>query len=71
MHCVAGLVGKRQNNKMPKVIKVLILGASCSALLALVVFIAWATQLNLLITVPAVLSAAYLSYVAVYFTILK
>jgi hypothetical protein len=56
---------------MPKVVKFLILGASCSALLALVVFITWATQLNLLIAAPAALSAAYLSYVVAYWAILK
>ena len=41
------------------------------ALLADVAFIIWTTQLNLLVVVPAALSAAYLSYVAAYWTILK
>jgi hypothetical protein len=67
----SGACWEKKNNKMPKVVKFLILGASCLALLVLVVFIAWATQLNPLITVSAVLSAAYLSYVAAYLTILK
>jgi hypothetical protein len=68
---IASFVEKMQNNKVPKVIKIVMLGASCFAFLTLVVFIAWATQLNPLITVPAVLSAAYLSYVVAYWTILK
>ena len=51
---------------MPKVVKALIIATSWVALLALVVFIAWETQLSLLITVPAVLSAAYLAYAVTY-----
>ncbi len=75
-HCVsrrsiAGFAGKMQNNKMKKVVKFLIFIVSVMALLADVAFIIWATQLKLLITVPAVLSAAYLSYLAAYWTILK
>jgi hypothetical protein len=66
---IAGVVGKMQNNNAPKVVKIAILSASCLALFTLVVFIARATQLNPLITVPATLSAAYLSCLVVYWTI--
>jgi hypothetical protein len=41
------------------------------SLLADVVFIIWATQWKLLIVVPAILSAAYLAFLAAYRTILK
>jgi len=73
-HCrrsVAGIVEKLQNNKMPKVIKFVIFIACSMALLADVAFIIWGTQFNLLIVLPSVLSAAYLSYAAACLTILK
>jgi hypothetical protein len=60
-----------QNNKMPKVVKFLIFIAVSMALLADVVFIIWATQWQLLIVLPVVLSAADLSSLAAYWTILK
>jgi len=41
------------------------------ALFADVAFIIWGTQFNLLIVLPSALSAAYLSYAAAHFTILK
>ena len=66
---LTGSAEKMQNNKMPKAVKFLFLGALCLALLADVVFIIWATQSNFLIVLPAVLSAAYLSYVTAYWTI--
>jgi hypothetical protein len=59
-----------QNNKVPKIVKFLILIACVVGLLADVAFIVWATR-NLLIAVPVVFSAAYLSYAAAYWTILK
>ena len=40
-------------------------------LLADVVFIVWATQLNVLIVAPALLSACYLTYLVAHYTILK
>ena len=46
----------------------MILGALCLALLADVIFIAWATQINPLVTVPAVLSAVYVAYAVTYWT---
>ena len=51
-------------------VKPLLFMLASAALLADVVFIFWATKLNLLIVVPAVLSACYLSYVAAHYTIL-
>ena len=54
---------------MPKVVKFMILGASCLVLLADVVFIARATQMDPLITVPAVLCAVYVAYAVTYWTI--
>jgi hypothetical protein len=68
---IAGFAEKMQNKKMPKVVKFLIFIVCCIALLADVAFIIWTMQLKLLIVVPAVLSAAYLSYLAAYWTILK
>jgi hypothetical protein len=53
---------------VPKVVKFLILATSWVALLALVVFIAWTTRLDPLITVPAVLSAVYVAYAITYWT---
>lgn len=53
---------------MPKTAKVPISVAFCVALWADIVFITWATQFNLLIVVPTALSAAYLSYAAVYWS---
>ena len=47
----------------------MILAISWVALLALIVFIAWATRLNPLITVPAVLSAVYVAYAVTYWTL--
>jgi len=41
------------------------------ALLADVAFIVWATSLNFLIVMPALLSACYLAYLAAQYTILK
>jgi len=60
-----------QNNKMPKVVNLLIFIVVSAALLADVAFIIWAIQWKLLIVVPAVLGAAYLSFVAAHWTILK
>lgn len=68
---IPGLAGNKQNNKMAKTVKFLILIACVVGLFADVAFIVWATKLNLLIVVPAVLSAVYLSYVAAYWTVLK
>ena len=68
---IAGMAGKMQNNKMPKVVNLLIFIAVSAALLADVAFIIWAMQWKLLIVVPAVLSAAYLSFLAAHWTILK
>ena len=59
-----------QNKKMPKLVNLLIFGLSCFALLALVTFIGWATK-SALVTLLATLSAAYLCYVAAYWTILN
>lgn len=56
---------------MPKVIKFVIFIVCTMALLADVAFIILATQFNLLIVLPSVLSAAYLSYAAAHLTILK
>jgi hypothetical protein len=67
MYSVAELEDKKYN-KVPKVVKLLILATSWMALLALVVFIAWTTQLNPLITAPAVLSAVYVAYAVLYWT---
>jgi len=55
---------------MSKLIRVLILATSCVALLAIVTFIVVATRFNLLIVIPAILSAAYLASSATYATIL-
>jgi hypothetical protein len=64
-------MGKMQNNKMPKVVNLLIFIAVSMALLADVAFIIWATQWKLLIVVPSVLSAIYLVFLAAYRTIVK
>ncbi|MFZ0064821.1 MAG: hypothetical protein WAK90_01505 [Pseudolabrys sp.] len=56
---------------MPKVIKFVIFIVCTMALLADVAFIILATQFNLLIVLPSVLSAAYLCYAAAHLTILK
>ena len=53
-----------------KVIKFVIFIMCSMALLADVVFIAWATR-NLLIVVPVTLAAAYLAYAAAHWTIPK
>ena len=55
---------------MSKLIRVLIFATSCVALLAIVTFIVVATRFNLLIVIPAILSAAYLALSAAYATIL-
>jgi hypothetical protein len=68
---VVGLVGKMQNNKMPKVINFVIFFVCSVVLLADVAFIIWAMRLNLLIVLPSVLSGAYLWYAAACLTILK
>jgi len=60
----------QQNSEVPKVLQFVIVGTTWTALLALVVFIAWAT-LNPLIIAVAILSAAYLAFVATYLAILK
>ena len=62
---------KNANNQMPKIIKFLIFVVSFAALWADVAFIVWGTQFSLVIVVPATLSAAYLSYAAARWTILK
>ena len=62
---------KNANNQMPKIIKFLIFVVSFAALWADVAFIVWGTQFNFVIVVPATLSAAYLSYAAARWTILK
>ncbi len=66
MYSVAEL--EQKYNKVPKVVKLLIVATSWVSLSALVVFIAWATQLNPLITAPAVLSAVYVAYAVIYWT---
>ena len=60
-----------QSNNLPRGVNFLIFWASCVFLLADAVFIGWATQLDLLVAVPAALSAVYLMYVAAHFTILE
>lgn len=55
---------------MSKLIRVLIFATSCVALLAIVTLIVVATRFNLLIVIPAILSAAYLAFSAAYATIL-
>jgi len=57
--------------KMPKIVKFLIFVVSFVTLWADVAFIVWGTQFNFVIVVPATLSAAYLSYAAARWTILK
>jgi membrane-bound acyltransferase YfiQ involved in biofilm formation len=56
---------------MPKVIRFLIFIIISMALLADVVFIIWATNLNALVVAPALLSACYLAYLAAHYTISK
>lgn len=53
---------------MSTLIKPLIFVASCLCLLALVTFIIVATHANLLIVLPAIMSAVYLAYAAAYLT---
>jgi hypothetical protein len=53
---------------MPQVAKLLIFGTACLLIWADFIFIAWATQLNPLISAPAVLAAAYLSYAVAHWT---
>jgi len=60
-----------QNKKMPRAIRFLIFITISMVLFADVVFIVWATQWKLLVVVPAVLSAAYLAFLAACRTILK
>jgi hypothetical protein len=59
-----------QSNKMPKIVKFLIFVVSSMALLADVAFVVWATKFNFLIVTPVVVSAAYLSYLVAYCTIM-
>jgi hypothetical protein len=49
---------------------VVIFAASCLLLLADVVFISVVTEFNLLIVIPATLSAAYLAYSVAHATVL-
>jgi hypothetical protein len=69
--CNIGLARKMQNNKMSKIVKFATFIACSGLLLADVLYVAWATKLNLLIVVPVALSAAYLSYAAANWTILN
>jgi hypothetical protein len=55
---------------MSKLTRVLIFATSSAALLAMVTFIVVATRLNLLIAIPAILSAAYLAFSVAHATIL-
>ena len=56
---------------MPDLVRLLLLMLASAVLLADVGFIIWATKLNFLIVVPALLSACYLFYIAAHFTIIK
>jgi len=56
---------------MSNLAKTLFFMLASIALLADVSFIVWATSLNFLIVVPALLSACYLAYLAAQYTILK
>jgi hypothetical protein len=60
-----------QNNKMPKIAKFLIFIVSCMVILGDVAFIAWGSEFDLLIVVPAALAAAYLAYAVACWAILK
>jgi hypothetical protein len=55
---------------MSKLTRVLIFTTSCATLLALVAFIVVATWFNLLIVIPAILSASYLAFWVAYATLL-
>jgi hypothetical protein len=56
---------------MAKTVRLAVFVLSCVLLSALVVFIIRATNTNLLIVVPAALSAAYLALWMAYQTVLK
>jgi len=60
-----------QVSRMPRPVKISLFVVICGALLVDVVFVGWATKLNLLIVVPVALSAVYLCYFAAHYTIFE